>query len=253
MPFATSAAELHVERNQLMRVARNAMTRLRFVLIATLALPAVAAAQVSTADEGSFTVTRLGEPAGREEFRIIRRPAGAGAEYVAQAVGAYGDRRLMPALQTDAAGTPLRYQVEVRAGGVSEQKLTGQLMRGRFSAQVQTPRGESAREYVAADGVRIVDDEVYHQYYFLSLGTAASSTEVPVIVPRRNAQMTWRVSRASALEGIEIGGRVLQSQHLIIREPGAPDREVWVDSAGRVLRVSIPSLGVLAVRDDPPR
>jgi hypothetical protein len=229
------------------------MTRLRFLLLVLLALPVAARAQVSTADEGSFTVTRRGEPAGREEFRIVRRPAGGGAEYVAQAVCAFGDRRIMPALQTDAAGTPVRYQVEVRAGGVSEQKLTGQLLRSRFSAQVQTPRGESAREYLAAEGVRIVDDDVYHHYYFLSLGTAAGSTDVPVIVPRRNAQMTWRVTRSAAPVGVEVGGRVLQAQHLTIRESGAADREVWVDSSGRVLRVSIPTLGILAVRDDPPR
>ena len=48
-------------------------------------------------------------------------------------------------------------------------------------------------------------------------------------------------------------GQVLQAQHLTIRESGGAEREVWVDAAGRVLRVSIPSLGVLAVRDDPPR
>ena len=229
------------------------MTRLRLALLASLALPSAAAAQVSAADEGSFTVTRRGEPAGREEFRIVRRPAGAGAEYVAQAVSAHGDRRIMPALQTDATGTPVRYQVEIRNAGVSEQKLTGQLLRSRFSVQVQTPRGESAREYLAADGVRILDDDVYHQYYFLSLGTAAGSAEVPVISPRRNAQTTWRVTRGAAQVGVEIGGRVLQAQHLTIREPGGADREVWMDASGRVLRVSIPAQGILAVRDDPPR
>ena len=69
---------------------------------------------LTTVDEGSFTVTRGGAKIGREEFRIVRQPAGREVQYVARALGAYGDRRISPALQTDASGVPMLYQVEVR-------------------------------------------------------------------------------------------------------------------------------------------
>ena len=234
------------------RVPPPAMKLFRIAILAALAGPGALAAQVSTADEGSFTVTRRGETIGREEFRIVRRPAGGSEEFVAQAVGAYGDRRILPALQTDASGTPSRYQIEVRSAGASEQKLTGQLLRGRFTAQLQTPRGESAREYLVRDGVRIVDDDVYHQYYFLCLGATGAGADVPMLVPRRGAQGAWRVSRGAATESIEIGGRALQAQRLTLRDADGGTRELWTDSSCRLLKVSIPALGIVALRDDPP-
>ena len=239
------------EPRPVFRVRPAAMKLFRIAIAAALALPGALAAQVSTADEGSFTVTRRGEVIGREEFRIVRRPAGGSDEFVAQAVGAYGDRRILPALQTDAAGTPSRYQIEVRSAGSSEQKLTGQLLRGRFTAQLQTPRGESAREYLVRDGVRIVDDDVYHQYYFLCLG-ATSPADVPMLAPRRSAQSAWHVTRGATTESVEIGGRALQAQHLTLRDPEGGVRDIWTDASCRVLKVSIPALGIVALRDDPP-
>ena len=232
------------------RVPPTAMKPFRIAILAALAGPGALAAQVRTADEGSFTVTRRGETIGREEFRIVRRPAGGSEEFVAQAVGAYGDRRILPALQTDASGMPSRYQIEVRSAGASEQKLTGQVLRGRFTAQLQTPRGESAREYLVRDGVRIVDDDVYHQYYFLCLG--ATGADVPMLEPRRGAQGAWRVSRGASTEPIEIGGRTLQAQRLTLRDAEGGTRELWTDASCRLLKVSIPALGIVALRDDPP-
>ena len=59
-------------------------TLLSAALVAALPV-APLAAQVATVDEGSFSITRNGAPAGREEFSIRRTPSGAegGAVYVA--------------------------------------------------------------------------------------------------------------------------------------------------------------------------
>lgn len=224
-------------------------------LALALALTAVAGtrmpAQVTTADEGSFTVTRGGATVGREEFRILRQPAGGGTELVARALAAYGDRRIAPALQTDERGSPLRYQVEVRTGRTVEQRLTGQLARGRFATQMQAGSTESAREYLIGDGTLVVDDELFHQYYFLALRRTGAGAGLSVLAPRRNVHGPVRVSEAGA-ERVTVGGRTLDATRLEVTEAGGRTRTVWVDGGGRVLRVASPSERLVAQRDDPP-
>lgn len=236
----------------MLRTVAPSLTRLT-ALVAALACPVVLAAQVVTADEGSFTVSRDGARIGREEFRIVRQPAAGGQEYVARGQMAYGDRRMTAALRTDATGAPLGYQVEVRNGPETETRLTGTIVHGRFSAQVRTPRGEAASEFPAGDGTVIVDDEIYHQFYFLSLGgrLAGASSDVPMLVPRHNAQSTVRVSRQGS-DAVSIGGESIAATRLVVTGAGAPERQVWVDASGRVLKVAVPSQRVIALRDDPP-
>ena len=225
-------------------------------LAAAPGLPGVAAAagaQVVTVDEGSFTVTRGGAKLGREEFRIVRQPAAGGVAYVARGVGAYGERRITPALQSDSIGAPLRYQVEVRVTGAVDQRLTGQTGGGRFTAQVQTPTGEASREYLLPPASVVLDDEVYHQYYFLALHRRRDpGAAFPVLVPRRNQQGTMRVT-ASVPERLTIGGQPLDAAHLTLADPSGARRDVWLDAQGRVLKVAVPASDVVALRDDPPR
>ncbi|GLC26293.1 hypothetical protein [Roseisolibacter agri] len=221
--------------------------------VLALAAPHGARAQVTTVDEGSFTIVRGGATVGREEFRILRQPAGGGSEYMARALAAYGDRRIAPALQTDAAGLPLRYQVEVRNGRVVEQRLTGQLTRAHFATQTQTGSSEAARTYLVGDTTVVVDDELFHQYFFLALHRKpGGEARVPVLVPRRNVHGRMRVQEAGA-DRLTLGARTLDATRLEVTEPGGRARTVWVDAAGRVLRVASPSEGLVAQRDDPPR
>jgi hypothetical protein len=213
-----------------------------------VALPA--AAQVAVVDEGSFTISHNGTRIGREEFAIRRTPNPGGDVLVANATVVYTDRRLSPALQTDAAGAPLRYQVEVSAGADVQERLQGRVGRGRFSAQLRTPRGESAREYVVADGALILDDDVFHQYYFLA--RASRTGAVPVVVPRRNVQLTMRVENQGA-DMVTIDGSRIAATRYVMTEPDGATRRIWVDSEGRVLRVSLDARGITATRVEPPR
>jgi hypothetical protein len=230
-------------------------TLLSAALVAALPVTPLAA-QVATVDEGSFSITRNGAPAGREEFSIRRTPSGAegGAVYVASATIAYDGRRLSPALRADASGSPLAYQVEVKVGSEVQERLTGQVGRGRFSALTKTPRGESAKEYVVSDGALVLDDDVFHQYFFVARNVRGGGATIPVVVPRRNAQLSMRVEDRGS-ESVTVGGRALDARHLVLREgtTAGTERDVWVDAQGRVLKVSIASRGIVAVRDEPPR
>ena len=98
----------------------------------------------------------------------------------------------------------------------------------------------------------LVDDELYHQLYFLSLGDRAGGTEVSTLMPRRNVQGSTRVARSGA-DPVVIAGRAIPATRLAVTTPDGVRREVWVDASGRVLKVSVPGNGTLALRDDPPR
>jgi hypothetical protein len=227
---------------------------LRALMPAALAaLPLAASAQVATVDEGSFVVTRGGARLGREDFRIARQPAGDGAAYVARATATYGDRRIVPALQTDGDGVPDRYQVEVRRAGVVEQRCSAQAAGGHFRAQSVSDGGEAAREFLLEPGTVVVDDELYHQYYFLvRRAPAGGGARVTVLAPRRGAQAAVTVTLDGA-ERLTVGGRPVEARHYVLTDRAGGRREVWADDQGRVLRVVLPAEGIEAVRDDPPR
>lgn len=224
---------------------------LRFATWLVLALGAASVARAQTLiDEGSFTISRNGQTIGREQFSIRSSPGTLGTTYTAYGTTTYSDRRLDPRLVTDAEGAPMRYEVETRVGPEREQLLSGQVQRGRFSARTQTPRGMSAREYIVADGALILDDDIFHQYFFVA--RADRSGAVPVVVPRRNVQVAMQVE-VKGFERLTIGGTPIEARRLAVIEPNGDTRDVWVDGQGRVLRVAIPARGVVAQRDDPPK
>jgi hypothetical protein len=218
------------------------------VLCASLLAPS-ARAQVQVVDEGSFTISRGGASVGREQFAIRRTASPGGDIFVASGTVELNDRRLAPALRTDSDGSPLAYQVEVKSGADVQERLSGNLGRGRFSARLRTPRGESAKEYIVADGALVLDDDVFHQYYFLAI--AQRSGAVPVVIPRRNAQVSIRVEDQGN-EPVDLGGASVQGRHLVLTEPDGSTRHVWVDAQGRVLKVALDG-GLVATRDEPPR
>ena len=216
---------------------------------ALVLVPSASPAQVTVVDQGSFTISRGGTPVGRESFMIRRTASPGGDILVASATVELNDQRLAPALRTDAAGAALAYQVEVKSGADVRERLSGNLGRGRFSARVRTSRGESAKEYIVADGALVLDDDVFHQYYFLS-GTNRGGA-VPVVVPRRNIQVAMRVEDAGK-ETVKLGAGSVEARHLVLTEPDGSTRHVWVDSVGRVLKVSLEGRGIVATRDRPP-
>ena len=220
-------------------------------VLAALAVAFAATAQVATVDEGSFTIWRDGARVGREEFRIRRTPTtDSTADYVASATVGFGIRQLFPDLRTDTRGGLVAYRVEVKVGAATEERLKGAVDRGLFTAVVGTPRGEAAREYVVSDRAVVLDDDVFHQYYFLIRHPRDGA--IAVVVPRRNVQFAMRLEHRG-IESVSAAGRTVAASRLVITEPGGATRDVWVDDAGRVLKVSIPARGMIAERDEVPR
>lgn len=231
-------------------MTRRLAAAVPLLVLASALLPGGLAAQVSVVDEGSFTITRGGAPAGREEFSIRSTPGISGAILKAQATVSLDGRRIIPALGTDGAGNPVSYQLEVRAGGEVVERVSGQISRGRMSVRTQSPTGASAREYVVPAGAVVLDDEVFHQYHFLAQ-QAAGGGRVAMVNPRRGTQGVLRVS-TQANDRVSVAGHEMTATRLTATGADGEVR-VWVDGERRVLRVEIPAAGLVAVRDEMPR
>ncbi|HPV76867.1 MAG TPA: hypothetical protein PLX31_18310 [Gemmatimonadaceae bacterium] len=217
------------------------------LIVSATALPAQSAQII---DQGSFTITVANQRTGREDFRIEGTPGASGAlEYVARATVVFGDRRLTPALHSDSMGAPSDYQIESRGTTTGSERWSGKITRGRVSARINNARGESAKEYIVTDGALILDDDVFHQYYFLA--RRSNDARIAIVVPRRNAQLVLTVSSAGA-DRVTIGTKDLEARHIVLTEPSGATRDVWVDAKGRVLKVAIPARNLVAQRDDPP-
>jgi len=207
------------------------------------------AAQQRMIDEGTLIVTRNGALVGREVFRIVRSPSASGELYRATANISVGEERITPVLSVDSLGTPVSYDVGVRAGTKPVLQLQARTRPARFAVREQTSTGEAAREYVVPKRYTVLDEDIFHHYYFVSL--AGTTGAVAVIDPQGHAQTAASLQRVGS-EQLDIGGRSLSSTHYILAA-GDLRREFWVDTEGRLLKVSIPDRGLLAVRDEPPR
>jgi hypothetical protein len=226
----------------------------RLLLFAPLALTSLDAQTPASRalDRGSFLVTINGQRVWREDFTISGTPGARTMEYLSSATISSGSQKRLPTLWTDSAGTPSRYShsVETRStSGTTTESWMGTIVRGRVSARITNTRGPSEREYVWSEGAVILEDDVFHQYYFVM--QRATGGSVRVVVPLRNRQLQLSVSSGGD-ESLTIGAKPIAARKFTLAEPNGDAREVWVDQAGHVLKVAIPVRGLVALRDEPP-
>jgi hypothetical protein len=238
------------------------MTRMRLgsLVVTQAALLASVVAPLSTTgaqapsrtlDEGTFLISRGGAPVGRESFRISQSARGSAEAYRATAQVVLGDRRIIPTLTCDSLGGPISYDVSVQGGSDPTARLQARARPGRFSSMLRTREGESTREYVVPAGVVVLDDDVVHQLYFLTIG-ARRSGSITVLAPRTGVQGVATLQSLGA-SSVDIGGASVAGTHLVLTAPGFARREFWIDAGGRVLRAAIPERGIIAQRDESPR
>lgn len=204
------------------------------------------AAQGRIIDEGTFVITRPGAPSATESFRI-RVDNGV---VTATAQLNAGAKRVNSAMTTDSLGTPMDYRLDIRENGASTMSISAIGRSGRLTARSQLPHGdESTREYpVTTGGSFILEDDLVHQTYFVLLAKRPTLQAINL----RTSRGTPVSVRALGPEPITIAGRQVTATHYSMQN-GGRQREFWVDSAGRVLRVDIPSIGLKATREELPR
>lgn len=215
--------------------------------------PQVEGRQPGIEDVGTFTLLREGARVGREQFSLRHVGSPEGVEFELRAESAIGDRRLATRLETDSAGTPLRYSAEVRQGTDVVLKLGGQRVRGRFATLARTNRGEAAREYLLPAGTVVLEIEAFHQAaLLLSRRDGRTDFRVMALAPMENREREIRVTRVSESDSVTVAGIRLDASRWVI-DDSTNRRVLWTDRDSRLLRVTVPALGLEAIRDDVPR
>lgn len=219
-------------------------------------MPTGASAQPERLDVGSFTLFVNDQRAGREQFSLFRTVATDGVAFELRAESAIGDRRAAVRLETDSAGTPIRYSVEERTGAAMSLRLGGQRVRGRFATLSRSATGESAREYILAPGAMVLENEGLLQYALLirrPLATIDSTVSVNVLTPIANRQSTAYLTLESMNDTVTIAGSRRVASRWRLRTDSDEVRMIWADTEWRLLRITIPARGLVAIRDDIPR
>ncbi len=215
--------------------------------------PSVATVQPDPVDVGSFTIQREGVRVGREQFSLRQVASPEGVEFELRAESAVGERRLATRLETDTAGSPLRYSADVREGTTTVLRLGGQRVRGRFATLARTDRGEAAREYLLPAGVMVLEVESVHQAALLLRHRAGRvDFTVHALAPMENRERDVRVTLDAPTDTVVVAGIRLAAMRWIVDDPGRR-RVIWADANGRILRATVPALGLDAIRDDVPR
>ncbi len=223
--------------------------------LASLAAVQSVAAQGVVVDQGTFAVSLDGRQAGTEEFTIRRAGINRDDALFATATvdlrregGAQQVRILLRATPADGLpkceGTEPCYQVDVT--GAAAMSLRLGLSGRRYVARILDSAGEEIREFPAAPGTRILENDVAHLYYFLR--DVAEGARAPVLTPGDRARSTLLAGRASS-EQIQLGPNIVEARRVEF-SAGDDRRIVWFDRLGRVLRVSVPRRGYLAERTD---
>ncbi len=227
------------------------MTRILLYVAATALVANSAYGQVTVVDDGSFTLSRAGERVGREDFSIRHVPTTGGAyETLTRGVVVTGTHRLTVDLSADSAGHPVRFQSKSADDGRPGEVYRAEVVGRRYSARAMRGAGESARELPLPPGALIVEDGVMHPLQFV---VARRRGPVAAVVPSRGVVVTLTVEDAGA-DHVSIALQSIEARKFVVREEGAGTvREVWVDTAGRVLKVAVPSEKLVALRDDAPQ
>jgi hypothetical protein len=162
-------------------------------------------AQVTTLDDGTFTLYVNGSRIGHEQFSIQRRPEASGFRIVATAVVIIGERRLVPWLSADTSGRPVQYKVEVRDADRIVTRADCVATGNRFSQRAITDRGRAERDVPLTNRTFVLDDEVVHQYYFIGVRGAGPGWAV---APRRMSLESLSVAAGDSgdVEGAPRGG-----------------------------------------------
>jgi hypothetical protein len=215
------------------------------VVPALLVLAAAAPAQTSgVVDEATFTFTRDGSSYGTEAFKIVRRRGADGVEYLSQCTRTMDGRVVKTVLTTDGDGNATNYTRNTTGGAVAQ--LIARRALNRLTVNEEGAQS-SSRDYVFSPGTLILDDDVIHQFYFV---TWRDPRNFAFVTPggRTSAQgILTEVGR----ENVDIGGASIPATKFSFGS-GDAKREIWVDSGKRLLKVTYPARRIVGVRDLPP-
>jgi len=222
------------------------------ILLITLS-PSFLAGQNVLVDQNAFQIYVNGEVVGREEFSIRQiGPSGQQRIILRGTVtlnSPEGALNLVPAM--DVQGETLgvsTYQIKV--SGKETTDIFVNVSGNRYLARIVSSAGERLREFRAGPGSVLLDEGVVHHHHLLNpFLEDASSVSLTVLTPRAGQQTRMTLSLVGE-EEIRVGGVLVSDARRFHLEGGDHPRDIWFDNQGRILRLEIPSRGLVAEREN---
>ena len=199
-------------------------------------------------DEGTFLIRQDTAEIGREAFRLAAARGGAG--WTLASTVRYDRSRpivvLNPILEIGADSLPASLEFSV-ADPREPLRVLGQLSHGRFTVRLLGRLTERAREFPAPAPVVVLDDSVFVLYLLAAWRAAPRPISVTAIFPRGGHREVV-VVQDLGVEATTVNRTAASLRHVTVT--GGPQREVqlWLDRAGRLLKVEVPSRRLTAER-----
>jgi hypothetical protein len=217
------------------------------VILGLLALALVQAAPRPGAsnlvDEGVLVVRIDTAEVARESFRLSTGRLSRGGDGWVLATTIRYDRArpvivLSPILEVSSADTmPATLQYDI-ADPRQPARVLGELGRGRFTVRFLARATERAREFPTGERAVMLDDSVFATYLFAAWLARTEPATLTAIFPRSLRRDTVRVQDL----GLEADLR-----HISVTRD-AETVHVWLDAAGRLTKLQIPSRRLTAER-----
>lgn len=202
-------------------------------------------------DEGTFVVRQDTVEVARESFRLnYGRLARGGVGWTLATTIRYDRTRpvvvLAPILDVTADTLPATLQYDV-ADPRQPMRILGELGRGRFTVRFLARATERAREFPAGGRPVVLDDSVFALYLFAAWRAAAQPGQLTAIVPRGLRREAVEIQDHGPAP-TTVNRAPASLRHITLT--GGPNLVVhlWLDAAGRLMKVEIPSRRLSAER-----
>jgi len=218
------------------------------LVLALLQQPVVLGTPV---DEGVLLVRMDTLEVARESFRISRGRLSGGAPGWSLATTIRYDRArpvivLSPILEVNDDTMPVTLQYDV-ADPRQPSRILGQLGRGRFTVRSVAKDAERAREFSTGKRTVVLDDSVFALYLFAGWIASSQATELTAILPRALKREIVQV-QDQGVSPTTLNRDPARLRHITVTRESGETVELWLDSAGRLMKVEVPSRRLIAER-----
>lgn len=206
-------------------------------------------------DRGRLELRVDGRTVGTETFEVRRsgREVRTAGRIVLDSAVA-GLRPLEVLLETDADYAPELFRLRPTAGEV--RSVTAVREEGRLRLQVSSEAGDRWKEFVAPDGLVLVEPGVAHHWALVLRRhgdrlAGNAMIEVPAVVPSEARRAPLRLRREGP-DRADVPGADRDAVRYTATLDGSREFLIWTNEEGDVLRVESPKTGVVAVRTEGP-
>jgi hypothetical protein len=195
-------------------------------------------------DEGVLVVRVDTLEVARESFRLTHGRLSRGDVGWTLATTIRYDRArpvivLAPILEVNIDTMPATLQYDV-ADPRQPSRILGELGRGRFTVRFVARATERAREFPTGPRAAVLDDSVFALYVFAAWRAASVPVSLTGIYPRGLRRDVVQI-RDLGFASTTLNRDPARLRHIALSDVGEATVHIWLDEAGRLMKVEIPS------------